>query len=102
MRGIKARLQKVEAAYPRTLTMFLVWGETDEAAERAFSQHKAAGDLQDVDLPLALAWPGPDPMPPSRRTDVEGLSPMEVDVLCGVLRAELGGLNHAAASMETV
>jgi hypothetical protein len=68
--GVASRL----AAAPKRATVFVVWGKTEEQAQQALERLRAAGAVRRTDNVSALAWPGPEPLPLSRRTDVQDLS----------------------------
>jgi hypothetical protein len=97
IRGIEARLKKLEAARPRRVSIFIVWGETEEAAEGLLLRLRAAGAVRPRDNTAALAWPGSGTMPASRRTDVEDLSQRELELLSAYHQAEAARLERERA-----
>ena len=95
-RAVAARLRKLEAKRPPAVTAFLVWAETDEAAERKGAELLAEGVIHKGEEFAALAWPDSSPMPPSRRVVLNptrfqdaDLGRRELELLITALEAEV-------------
>lgn len=90
------RLHKIEAARARPGSFFLAWGRTQDDAFAAIAQAQADGQLRPDDAAVAMVWPDPEPVPPSRwvstrganSADEAGMSDRELDLLVTAGRAE--------------
>jgi hypothetical protein len=80
LRGIEARLRRLEAAKPHRLVFFVIWGSTDEEVAAAYERASAAGKVRDGDPVIPAIWPGED-IPESRWVGLDDLSEKELEAL---------------------
>ena len=73
-RALEARILKLEAKRrPAEGLFFLAWGRTETEAWATVAAMRASGRLGEEDITIALKWPAPDDLPPSRWVEVGSL-----------------------------